>query len=920
VEGVGLVFTVTLDNAVQGAFDVDAMLADMTATGGASPLATPEDYDNDSQTLNFTGAAGETKQFTVSTLDDAVLETVEEFTVSLDASNALVADSDTATGTVTDNDDAQVTVEDVTAVEGVGLMFTVTLDNAVQGAFGVDVTLADVTATGGASPLATPEDYDNASQTLDFTGTAGEARQFTVNTLDDAVVEVSETFIVSLGASNALMSDNDTATGTVTDNDTATFTISDATVDEAAGTLTLTVSLDNPVDVETVVELTYGGGTATGGGTDYDSSADQVTFAAGDTADKTVTVAITDDNVVELSETFTASLSTNTALGTRTTNLTDTGTGTITNDDNATLFIDDVSLQEGEAGITPFTFTVRLDGEVDAGVQVAFATADGTAEDENGDDDYQSTSGTLTFSGHSGEEQTITVSVNADIVVEPVEDFFVNLTGIAAGGRSVAFADNQGRGDILPDEAQENQDNLVTQTTGEISAPAEVDDYLLDVTQGTVYSLQVWDHLGAGLDPDVVEIIDAQGKPVPLWGAVADAAAGGPSRSAVVVQLAPGQYRVRVRSQNATFGSYRLDLRLPGALNGERIVRARSVQLAEAAMLQREFGFNAIAQDLFGHKLGVDLSVDQFRFEFDANLNGYIDPMDLNVIVTNFANGSAVESMATFTRIVVAAPPASPPVIGTAAGELALSDLNLAVYQNPNHATDVDASGLVTPLDALLVINKVNADGSGSLDVTLGETNQSATGEGEADARISAPFYDVNGDYVISPLDVLLVVNELNGADSTDGTAKAEGEAVGFAWAKVPPRRFSDGRPSVAEVSRSGDHDTTGFFRAGSGALLGAGLLTPPKPPGTGLQEPTQREIFGTNDVSGQQTFARPTDAKSGRPSVRLGARSRDLRTAAGGVRTAESGDVRTAALTELLESDSELIDLLAEDVETVWI
>jgi len=29
---------------------------------------------------------------------------------------------------------------------------------------------------------------------------------------------------------------------------------------------------------------------------------------------------------------------------------------------------------------------------------------------------------------------------------------------------------------------------------------------------------------------------------------------------------------------------------------------------------------------------------------------------------------------------------------------------------------------------------------------------------------------------------------------------------------------------------------------------------------------------------------------------------------------------VRTAALTELLESDSELIDLLAEDVETVWI
>ena len=43
--------------------------------------------------------------------------------------------------------------EDVAAVEGVGLVFTVTLDNAVQGGTNVDVTLTDVTATGGAAPL-----------------------------------------------------------------------------------------------------------------------------------------------------------------------------------------------------------------------------------------------------------------------------------------------------------------------------------------------------------------------------------------------------------------------------------------------------------------------------------------------------------------------------------------------------------------------------------------------------------------------------------------------------------------------------------------------------------------------------------------------------------------------------------------------
>ena len=123
--------------------------------------------------LNFTGAAGETRQFTVATLDDAVLEGTETFTVSLTASNALVDDSDTATGTITDNDNAAVTVQDVSVAEGGGLLFTVTLDNAVQGAFTVDVTLTVVTATGGAAPLVPPEGYHNLVAQVDLPGRAG---------------------------------------------------------------------------------------------------------------------------------------------------------------------------------------------------------------------------------------------------------------------------------------------------------------------------------------------------------------------------------------------------------------------------------------------------------------------------------------------------------------------------------------------------------------------------------------------------------------------------------------------------------------------------------------------------------------------------------------------------------------------------
>ena len=220
-EGGDLLFTVTLDNAVQGAFTVDVTLFDVTATGGAAPLVSPEDYGNVVAQLSFAGTVSETQQFTVATLDDSVLEATETFTVSLSASSALVTDSDTAVGTITDNDTAAVTVEDVSAVEGGGLLFTVTLDNAVQGAFTVDVTLGDVTATGGAAPLVSPEDYDNVVAQLSFAGTASETQQFTVATLDDSVLEATETFGVSLSASNALVTDSDTAVGTITDNDTA---------------------------------------------------------------------------------------------------------------------------------------------------------------------------------------------------------------------------------------------------------------------------------------------------------------------------------------------------------------------------------------------------------------------------------------------------------------------------------------------------------------------------------------------------------------------------------------------------------------------------------------------------------------------------------------------------------------------------
>ena len=135
--GDALSFTVTLDKAVAGGLKVTPDFTDETATEGT-------DYTENTSVLTFTGTAGETKTFTVSTTEDTVVETNETFTVGLTVSgtSVTVTATDTATGTITNDDSsAAVTVNDASASEGDALSFTVTLDKAVAGGLEGDAGL-----------------------------------------------------------------------------------------------------------------------------------------------------------------------------------------------------------------------------------------------------------------------------------------------------------------------------------------------------------------------------------------------------------------------------------------------------------------------------------------------------------------------------------------------------------------------------------------------------------------------------------------------------------------------------------------------------------------------------------------------------------------------------------------------------------
>ena len=89
----------TTQFAASGPFTVDFETIDGTATGGGV------DYATTTGTLNFDGSLGDTETITVSIIDDAIIESTENFTIAFTGVSIGNVDiSDTALGTINDDE------------------------------------------------------------------------------------------------------------------------------------------------------------------------------------------------------------------------------------------------------------------------------------------------------------------------------------------------------------------------------------------------------------------------------------------------------------------------------------------------------------------------------------------------------------------------------------------------------------------------------------------------------------------------------------------------------------------------------------------------------------------------------------------------------------------------------------------------
>jgi hypothetical protein len=311
-----------------------------------------------------------------------------------------------------------VSIDDATVIEGdsglTSAVFTIRLSAPSATEVTVNISTADGTATVGS---------DYQARTGSFTFPAGTtSRTITVPVIGDNTNEPDETFFVNiLSATNATISDA-RAVGTI-DNDDPTPTVSINNVaimegDAATTSFIFSVKLSNPSQDIVTVNFATSDGTAQAG-SDYTAVSGTLTFPPRETA-RPVTVAVNGDKLRESNETFFVNLSNPNGLVIGVAQ----GIGSIINDDSLPeLSIKDVSLQEGDTGTSAAVFTVSLLNPGPDTVTVDYETVDGTAQAGS---DYVSNSGKLTFT--SGDvQETITVLVNGDTLVEPNETFFVTL-------------------------------------------------------------------------------------------------------------------------------------------------------------------------------------------------------------------------------------------------------------------------------------------------------------------------------------------------------------------------------------------------------------------------------------------------------------------------------------------------------------
>jgi hypothetical protein len=143
--------------------------------------------------------------------------------------------------------------------------------------------------------------------------------------------------------------------------------------------------------------------------------------------------------------------------------------------------------------------------------------------------------------------------------------------------------------------------------------------------------------------------------------------------------------------------------------------------------------------------------------------------------------------------------------------EAAMGSVTVAEWQNLNNQFDVDGNGQVDAGDVLVLVNTINS-------------NEEPALPPRSPDNVHWPFYDVNGDDYLTPLDVLLVIEFINSETPPPTSAGGAGEGEWAAeWVGErlwpPPAAAIANLPETQRDGELSDADGLPAWAAGNGWL-----------------------------------------------------------------------------------------------------
>ena len=430
--------TVEIEEALTGDINLNVSTMDMSANSGSDYTAISEEVIISEGDTSIT--------FPLTILDDGEVEEDETFKLVLSASddglprNLNLTNSEVVV-TINDNDTriiafSPLTMEDFDEATGT-IMLTVSNSQAlVSETVTLDISLTPDTATA--------DDYAENTVSITFTG-AETSKTVSVDIVDDSIVELTETFTVTLSVppDGALpdatrLRDTD-FTVNILDDDTAevSFASSMETVGEGAGSLTLEAMLDKALPEDLTLTFTDGGldpNPATGGGMDYTLTTTSITIPRGDLMGN-VSIDIIDDATLEIDEQFKVTITDKsfppgTLENNKVTIASDgreSATVTIDDNDNTVGFTNASPVFEEDMGTV--NVTVELEQPLTESLSLNVSTMDMSATSNS---DYTAISGMTVTIPRGDTSITFSLTIIDDVEVEVDETFKLVLS--ASGG------------------------------------------------------------------------------------------------------------------------------------------------------------------------------------------------------------------------------------------------------------------------------------------------------------------------------------------------------------------------------------------------------------------------------------------------------------------------------------------------------